>query len=216
MKSTNFISRLSIVSIDEGEQLVQAKHILVGRNSKKVEFLNVGGLSEPVVPLILAFKDIIGIGNDYIVIQSNKSIKKLYESQEFIAGSADCLILYGTTVLSSAGDVLGRVKDYAIDEKSGAIVALTLDNDTEVQGASILSLAEKFILALPDGAPAPASGVPAEEVNETLDFLLGKVVKSDVVSEDGAVTIQSGTVLTQELISVAERHDIMLALTMSV
>ncbi|MGI6153325.1 MAG: hypothetical protein ACOYJB_05770 [Christensenellaceae bacterium] len=62
---------------------------------------------------------------------------------------------------------------------------------------------------------------PKEQKNSALEeqsasFLLGKTVKNDVVSEDGAIRLAAGTVLTQEVINMAKQHDLILTLTLNV
>lgn len=51
---------------------------------------------------------------------------------------------------------------------------------------------------------------------ESMAFLLGKTVKSEVVSDDGMFRLEPGTELTQEIINLADKHDAILTLTLSV
>ena len=213
MKTSSFISKLPIVSVNEGEQIVTIKSLVVSRASKKVEYFTVDGCCGSIVPLMLSFKDVIGIGNDYVVVQSAKSIKKLYDNQEFIAAAEEGVVLIGASVMSTAGDMLEKVVDYVIDEKTGVIQTLTLGNDQEIAGDKLVSISAKFIVVDLDAA-APEE--PAAELDENVAFLVGKVVNSDVASGDGRLTIEAGTILTAELVAQAEKRDMMLQLTMAV
>ncbi len=219
MKSSSFISKLPIVSVNEGEQIVTIQSLVVSRASKKVEYFTVNGGSGSIVPLMLSFKDVIGIGNDYVVVQSAGSIKKLYDNAEFIAAAEEGVVLIGASVMSTAGDILEKVVDYVIDEKTGAIASLTLGNSQEIAGDKLVSISAKFIVVDLAGAAAPAAKAaeaPAPELDENIAFLVGKVVNSDVASEDGAFVIKAGTALTAKLVAEAEKRDMMLQLTMAV
>ena len=216
MKSSSFITKLPIVSVNEGEQIVTIQSLVVSRSSKKVEYFTVNGGAGSIVPLMLPFKDVIGIGNDYVVVQSASTIKKLYDNAEFIAAAEEGVVLIGASVMSTAGDILEKVVDYVIDDKTGAIASLTLGNSQEIAGDKLVSISAKFIVVDLEGAAAPAAKAAAPALDENVAFLVGKVVNSDVASGDGEFVIKAGTALTAELVAEAEKRDMMLQLTMAV
>ena len=216
MKSSSFITKLPIVSVNEGEQIVTIQSLVVSRSSKKVEYFTVNGGAGSIVPLMLPFKDVIGIGNDYVVVQSASTIKKLYDNAEFIAAAEEGVVLIGASVMSTAGDILEKVVDYVIDDKTGVIASLTLGNSQEIAGDKLVSISAKFIVVDLEGAAAPAAKAAAPALDENVAFLVGKVVNSDVASGDGEFVIKAGTALTAELVAEAEKRDMMLQLTMAV
>ncbi|MDL2220733.1 PRC-barrel domain-containing protein [Eubacteriales bacterium OttesenSCG-928-N14] len=230
MKTASTVARLPIVGVNEGEQIATVKDFLVNRKTKKVEFITVqpGGA---IFPSSLAYKDIVGVGNDYIVTKSADYLKKTYDNRNLIAQMEECLLLDGRTVLSSAGDVLGEIADFAFDEKSGDIVSLTLTNGQEVDGKKLVTLAQQFVMTSEEGAPVqaatPAAPAPepepevAAEPESKLDegslaYLDGKKVTEDVTSDDGEFTVKKGTVLNKAMIEEADKHNALLALTMVV
>lgn len=79
---------------------------------------------------------------------------------------------------------------------------------------------EEIILPEPEQIIVPEPVVVSEPKSaleqESMAFLLGKVVKSDVVSDDGAFHVAAGTKLTQDIINEADKHDAILTLTLSV
>lgn len=210
MKLASAIAKLPIISVSEGEQTAAVCNLLVGRKSKKVEFLSVNNGAEEIIANVVAFGDIKGIGNDYIVVSSSDNIVKPYVNDRLIMEIEDCILLNGKLVLSLSGDVFGAISDFALDEKTGAIVSVTLDNQREIEGDKLVTLSSKFVV------------VDAQEkVSSALDegsmaYLVGKTVRTDVASEDGAFTIKAGTALTQELIVEAEANNMLVALTMAV
>lgn len=220
MKTASTVKQLPIVSVAEGEEIAAVRSLLVNRKSKKIQYLDVGLNGKGIVPTVLPFEDIIGIGADYIIIKAVSNISRTSDDKSLAASLEDCLLLEGRTVLSSTGDILGTVSDYEIDETSGEIEKLLLENGEEVVGNTIVTLSAQFILADITGN---TRGVPGtvEEIASQLDegslaYLEGKTVSSTIRSEDGTFSIEEGTVLTVELISEAERHGLLLELTMQV
>lgn len=65
----------------------------------------------------------------------------------------------------------------------------------------------------PEVAESPARSALEQE---SINFLLGKTVKSEVLSDDGMFRLEAGTELTEEIINLAEKHDAILTLTLSV
>jgi uncharacterized protein YrrD len=71
----------------------------------------------------------------------------------------------------------------------------------------------------PEPEPEPETSAVEEKSGiemESMAFLLGKTVKSEVVSDDGMFRLEPGTELTQEIINLADKHDAILTLTLSV
>ncbi|MFZ5975187.1 MAG: PRC-barrel domain-containing protein [Bacillota bacterium] len=218
MNSASTVSKLSIVSINEGEQVAVVKSLLVNRISKQVEYLSVVHSVSDALPALLSFKDITGIGKDYIVIKSADDIKKANDDKSLAAVADECLLLTGISVLSSSGNIIGTITDYMIDEKSGKIEKLLLNDGQEVDGRTLLTLSAKFVLVDVDGETDDDADTEVETgLDEgSIAFLLGKTMNTDITSEDGAFSITKGTVLTQELIDKAAKHDVLLQMTMGV
>ncbi len=82
-------------------------------------------------------------------------------------------------------------------------------------------LEEQFV---PEEVPVVVEEAPVVEETsersaleqESIAFLLGKTVKSEVLSDDGMFRLEAGTELTEEIINLAEKHDAILTLTLSV
>jgi uncharacterized protein YrrD len=212
MKSASAILKLPIVAVAEGEQVAQVKNVLVSRRSKRASFLHVSHGIPGIFPELIAYSDILSIGNDFIVIRSAGDIKKVFDNKALVEAAADGVFLQGTIALSGTGDILGKVADFDLDEKSGAIEALLLENGDAIPGFRLVTLSPGFVL----------TSVGAEEEGESqldegsMNFLLGKTLTQDVASQDGSFRIARGTQLSRELILQAERHDLLPLLTLAV
>ncbi|MDR1801938.1 MAG: hypothetical protein LBQ95_08905 [Lachnospiraceae bacterium] len=228
MKAASVIAKLPIVSINEGDQIALVKDLLVGRKSKKVEYLSVVQGKSSVVPRVIAFSELLGIGKEFIITQTEDNIKV---SADVISEGEEFIHLTGTTVISAMGDYAGIIKDWELDEKTGFVSKIILDNASEIENEKLLSLSQKFILANLDGmdiptasesttAETPAANEAAEDTEEldqgTISYLLGKTVNADVSSADGAFNVTAGTTLTESLVRDAQRHGALIDLTMNV
>lgn len=212
MKFASVVAELPIVSINEGDQVAIVKNLFINRKTKRLEYLSVVKSAEDAIPCILCFNEITGIGNDFIVIPSIDNIRKIQAGDQLALALEDCIFLPGRTVISTSGDVLGQIKDYELNKKTGAITKLLLGDDEEIEGASLLTLSPKFIVVSVPGEDEPETSLD----DASMAYLVGKTVSADVTSTDGAFTIPQGTVLTKELIVAAEDNDIIVQLTMAV
>ncbi|MDL2237703.1 PRC-barrel domain-containing protein [Christensenellaceae bacterium OttesenSCG-928-K19] len=135
--------------------------------------------------------------------------------------------------------LLDNGEEYSADvitSLAGGIVVVDLD----AQVAAVAPAEEEQPVAVPEMTPVedvmeaaigdsiaevempePMDAVVEEEAGSALEeesaaFLLGKTVKNEVVSDDGVFKLAAGTVLTQEIINLAKKHDVILTLTLNV
>jgi len=223
MKLASIVVKLPIVSVNEGEKIAVVNNLFVSRKSKKVEYLGVAKSEEEVIPSVVSFNEVEGIGDDYIIVPSLNSIKKISSTDRFIIVLEDCFSLLDRKVLSLSGNILGRILDYSINEQTGAIENIILDSGQEIYGSAIVTLSPKFIMVNADAKPGEnieiveMSPLPSSSLDvDSISYLVGKTVTEDVVSRDGAFIIKTGTVLTQELVIEAEANDVLVGLAMAV
>lgn len=116
-------------------------------------------------------------------------------------------------VIEPAPELAASVSEVPIIEQQEEIVVPTPEE-------IIIPQPEEIIMPEPEQILVPEPVVVSEPKSaleqESMAFLLGKVVKSDVVSDDGLFQVAAGTKLTQELINEADKHDAILTLTLSV
>lgn len=212
MKKSSEVLGLKVMGIREGRESGVVQDIMVNAGAKSVEYLilkNSAGYEFRAVNL----GDIVGIGVNYVVTGTVDNAKKLYESADILRAVEKGFFMLGATVLSSTGNILGAVKGFAFDEKTGFLSAVYLDNGAEYTAAQVASLAGNVVFVDESAAEAPR----VSRVNqESKQFLLGKTLVSDVGSDDGAFFAASGTVLTEAVLDEAELHDAILLMTLNV
>ena len=141
MKSNVEVIGLPLMGIQDGVECGVVSDLIFSIEQKNVQYLvldtgrGLFGLN------ILAFSKVAGIGKDILTTQSGLEIKPLWEDQEAIALGFTTENLMNARVISNDGNIAGRVTEFFIDEKSGAIEQLVLDGSAIVAGEDILTLA---------------------------------------------------------------------------
>jgi len=227
MKLAGTIKKLPIFGINEGTHLAVITNLYVNRKSRKVEYLSVLNNAGDIFPGVISLADIKSIGKDFVIVQSENSIKRLYTNSDAFSALDECTSPNGLSVISLSGDSIGTISDFLFDESSGAVEKIILDNKQEIAKDSIITLSQQFIVV--NAEKAPSGGSPDEpeedepEQNDassldesTLAYLKDKIVSSDVLSDDGAFIIRQGTVLSESIIIKAAEHDMLVQLTMAV
>lgn len=227
MKRASEVAGLKVLGIMEGQENGNAQDFMVDPQTKRVEYL-VLKTNHGYGFNALKVSDVMGIGADYIMTKSVENAKKMYESKEILEQIERGFFMLGTTVLSAAGDVVGKVGDFSFDEKEGTIGTLYLDDQTEIEGSRIVAMAGKMVFVGADGVSLPVTEPePVEKVEqprpedafekESFGYLMGKTTKDAIASEDGSFRIEAGTVLTADILKQAARFDdVLLALTLNV
>ena len=221
MKRASEVLGLKVLGIREGMENGSAQDFMIDPQTRKVEYLvlktnNGYGFNA------LRISDVMGIGADYIMTQTVENAKKMYESTEVLEVIERGFFMLGTTVLASTGDMVGKVEDFSFEEKTGEIGTLYLDNQTEFEGSKIVTMAGKMVFVDPEGTnilkvTQEAEPQGAAFQSESFQYPMGKTVKETVTSEDGSFRIEADTVLGEEILRQAARHDdVLLALTLNV
>ncbi len=229
MKKSSETLGLRVMGIKEGIEKGIAQDFMINASKRTVEYLILKEKNGYVFRAI-ATGDILGIGADYIMTSTIENAKKIYESKEIMKEIEDGFFILGASVLSSTGDMIGGIADFSFDEKTGELDTLYLDNGEEYSGNTITALSAQTVFIDKSGnaalrqsveevseAPAVKESKPSALEEESKAYLLGKVVKNDVTSDDGTFSLTEGTVLTEEILEqVAKHNDVLLTLTMDV
>lgn len=216
MKKSTEVLGLKVMGIREGRDKGIIQDIMINAAAKKVEYYIVKE-SRGYGFYAITSKDVIGIGADYAITPSIENVKKLYESRELLEATEKGFYMIGSTALSSSGDIIGEVNDFSYSEKTGELQKLFLDNGNEFLADRIATLAANTVfLSLGDDFVPTANTQSMGIDEESIQFLLGKTVRSAVVSEDEDFSVDKGTVLTREILEAAAKHDAILTLTLNV
>jgi uncharacterized protein YrrD len=205
MKSSSQVTGLPLMGIKEGLEFGTVRDIVVDPQSKKVKSLILQGSQSGYDFRELKVSDVVGIGKDYVITQS---IANAVATGLTDAGMA----LLNVRCIAASGNVLGTIKDFVFDEKTGEISSVQLDNGLDISGASMLTLSNNllFVNAEDDQADAVVSTLEKEQQ----EYMIGRIVKNDILSQTGQVVIQKGTQVSADVIRLAEEAGVMIDLTL--
>jgi sporulation protein YlmC with PRC-barrel domain len=202
---------MPVVGIKEGIECGTVKGFAVDAQSKKISSVILKGDKNEFDLRMLKVTDILNAGKDFIVTKTSKNVKDM-------GYGGDLLVLLGMKCVSGTGDVIGKVKDFDFDEKSGEIASLQLDSDTEIEGKEILTISGELMFL--------SNEITFEEKNEEAEssdyekeqrqYLLGKTVQTDILDSKGKTLIEKGTKITDAVIEKAKKDRLITEMTMNV
>jgi uncharacterized protein YrrD len=205
MKSSSQVTGLPLMGVKEGLEFGTVQDIVIDPQTKKVKSLILRGAKNEYDYRELKISDIIGIGKDYVITQSIENAVAMGLSN---AGMA----LLNIRCIASSGDVLGNVKDFIFDVKTGEIKSVQLDAGLEIEGESIMALSNNLLFVNAAGQADSTESSSLEK--EQQDYMLGRTVKNDIRDQSGQVIIEKGTVVTSDVIRVAEGAGVIIDLTL--
>ena len=205
MKSSSQVTGLPLIGVNEGLECGQVQNIVIDPATKKIKSLILQGVKSEYDYRELKISDIIGIGKDYVITQS-------IENAAAIGLANAGMTLLKIKCIASSGDILGNVKDFIFDEKTGDIESIQIDAGLDIPGSGILSLSNNLIFVNIDADPAVKAASSLEK--EQQDYMLGRIVKNDIRNQSGQVIIPKGTQVTAEVIRLAEDAGVMIDLTL--
>ena len=204
MKSSSQVTGLPLLGVQEGMEFGTVQDIVIDPQTKKVQSLILRGTKNEYEYRELKLSDIIGIGKDYVITQTIENAVAMGLSN---AGMA----LLNIRCIASSGDVLGNVKDFVFDEKTGVIQSIQLDSGVEIPGESIMALSNNLLFVT---AADQENNAESSLEKEQQEYMLGRVVKNDIRDQSGQVIIPKGTVVTADVIRIAEAAGVIIDLTL--
>ena len=199
MKSSSQVTGLPLMGVQEGMEFGTVQDIVIDPQTKRVQSLILRGAKNEYDYRELKISDIIGIGKDYVITQTIENAVAMGLSN---AGMA----LLNIRCIASSGDVLGNVKDFVFDEKTGVINSVQLDNGAEIFRESIMALSNLlFVTAEEQENNAILS--EQEQRNTRVVWL------NDIRDQSGQVIIEKGTP-SQPTIRIAEVAGVIIDLTL--
>jgi uncharacterized protein YrrD len=156
--------------------------------------------------------DIIGIVSDFSFDEKTGELETIMMDNGNEFGAEKIATLAGRMVFI---DPRGEYTAQAVREASAEEVS-----GEEAQGEPAIEVAEEVAAEEPvaEKQPVVEAEAPVRSAleQESINFLLGKTVKNEVVSDDGMFRLEAGAELTEDIINLAEQHDAILTLTLSV
>ena len=138
MKNSSQVIGLPLISIKEGLECGIIQDIVIDPKKKIIQSLIIHGSKNEYDFSELKLGDVIGIGKDYVITQSVENANSI----ESVGSGASLLKI---KCIASSGDVLGCIKEFMFEEKTGDIHSLQIDTGLEVSGENILSFSNNLL-----------------------------------------------------------------------
>jgi sporulation protein YlmC with PRC-barrel domain len=220
MKKSSEIIKLPVLSIQDGTSVEKIARLAVNPANKAVEYLAFAGTPWYEPPWVLPWSKLKAVGRDLITIKSRKDMAQVNDGlRQQLAKTVDVI---GAEVIDASGRLCGTVADFEIDEVTGELRKLDLEDGGILDAGAIVTLGAQVIVV--EGGieiketkpevkpePKPKAEAKAEAKPETKspafsesDFLLGKTAAVDITDDKGHVVIAAGTVVTAGEIEAAK------------
>ncbi|MFA6448765.1 MAG: PRC-barrel domain-containing protein [bacterium] len=131
MKLSTELKNLPVVSIAEGEEVGMVKDFIIDPVSKSIVALVIeDNLWEG--PKVISFSLIHSIGDFAITTENTSSVVPLINMPELTELIKKKLKIIDGKVITRAGRLVGFVKEYSIDDRTGEIIGFELKSDANI------------------------------------------------------------------------------------
>jgi uncharacterized protein YrrD len=149
MKPTKEIIGLRIISILDGTQVGVVKDFVLNPQGKTLDFVIVDQPTDIFGAKVIAFADILGLGEFAITIPHPGVIQDVtqnIDAQNLL--KQDTRVL-GTKVLTKKGQLIGEVTEILIDEETGRIAACLFESQGQmhqVEVEQVITLGKELLI----------------------------------------------------------------------
>lgn len=155
MKPTKEIIGLRIISISDGTQVGVVKDFVLSPMEKTLEFMIVDQPADYFGAKVIAFKDILGLGEFAVTIPDLSVIQDVAQNTEAQNLLKQGTYVIGTKVLTKKGQLIGEVKEVLIDEENGKIAACLFESAEgqmhEIPASQVITLGKELLII--EGTP---------------------------------------------------------------
>lgn len=236
MKATKEIIGLRVISIVDGTEVGTVKDIVLNAQGASMDFIILDQPSDYLGAKVIAFKDILGIGEFAVTIPNHDVIQDVAHNTVVQDLLKQDVRVIGTKVLTKKGQLVGEVVELLIDEDQGQVAAclfVEFGGETrQVDAINVITFGKDLLIVEEVGTakiadvkldqePHDIVGDEKEVTSEEgfnaferrqLQYFVGKSVDKDVVLDDGEV-LAGGEIITEEHIKKVTSRDTLMQIT---
>ena len=149
MKPSKEIIGLRIISISDGTQVGAVRDLVINPQGKSLDFIIVDQPTDYFGAKVIAFTDILGMGEFAITIPNIGVIQDVSQAKEAQNLLKQDTRVLGTKVLTRKGQLIGEVKEILIDEETGHIAACLFESDGqmhEIGADQVITLGRELLI----------------------------------------------------------------------
>ena len=230
MKKSQEIIGLPVFSVVDGKKIGQVKDLVINPEEGKLDFILVSNGSWYVGARVLPYKAVMGIGEHAVTTESQNLLSNIGDNSSASTLLQRNVEIKGNRVLTNKGNLIGVISEYEVDENTGKIVRLEYKTardesktdiveaaDVLTYGADVIVVRENQTGTDPGGVQQAEDATSAPSGGESdgaalfkarqKQFLLGKKLVQDVKDASGNILIAEGTLVTEEIINLAEENN---------
>lgn len=132
MKLSTELKSLPIVSIAEGEEVGMVKDFIIDPESKSIVAMVIEDPLWYEGAKVISFSLVHSIGDFAITTENSSSVVSLASMPELTDLIQKRLRIVGAKVITRGGRLIGNVKEYSIDDRTGEIIGLELRSDSNI------------------------------------------------------------------------------------
>ncbi|GAE27334.1 hypothetical protein JCM9140_3468 [Halalkalibacter wakoensis JCM 9140] len=228
MKKSVEIIGLPLISIQDGQKVGTVKTLIINPDEKSIDFLTVQNENWQVTMKAVPFKKIIGVGDYAVTIEQENNIIDITEIPIANTLVNRNIKMIGNKVMTRKGELLDEVVEFYVDDETGKISAIELDNaeNTVLPFEYVVTIGKEMIIVHEDWknhltsepeAPQQSNNevepVQVEEAEDhdlvkqkQMDLLKGKKATESIYGSDGELLVNEGEILTEELIETVQEN----------
>ncbi|MDL2257982.1 hypothetical protein LJC42_02340 [Eubacteriales bacterium OttesenSCG-928-K08] len=192
MEKKSGIVGMPLMAIKEGMECGKISQLIVDVEAKRVTHLLIGGVLG--AGKLLPVGKLMGVGRDFLTIASSDDLAPVWSLGEAMKKSMSDQELTGLNVVSSKGNVEGKVADFAFDVESGTIEEYYLAENATIAKGDVLTIAARALfvnfklepVALADAQKVQPQ-VPANKAAEPTKEAAAEEIKPVVKEEPAKV-----------------------------
>jgi len=188
MKPTKEIIGLRIISILDGTQVGVVKDFVLNPQDKTLDFVIVDQPTDIFGAKVIAFADILGLGEFAITIPHPgviQDVSQNIDAQNLL--KQDTRVL-GTKVLTKKGQLIGAVTEILIDEETGKIAVCLFEDQGELHQVAVeqvITLGKELLIV--EGLPT----IPNHQIAEPVSENQTQTPDVSVLTEDATEEVDS-------------------------
>jgi sporulation protein YlmC with PRC-barrel domain len=198
MRKATEIKELPVLSIQDGINIKKVNRLAINPETRKVDYLCFDGTLWYEAPWVTPWSKLRAVGRDMITIKSKKDLVQV--TDELRKALARTVEVIGSEVMDSSGKFGGKVADVVIDEATGDLRKIILEDGSTLDNSAIVTIGAAIVIT-ETGDDSQSAAFSEHE------FLLGKTVATDILDEKGNVIIPAGTIISGKDIEAAKAEN---------
>jgi len=170
MKKTGEIVGLPIVSLVDGGEIGTVRSLVIDAKNAAIAAIVVDDNKWYKDAKLVAFNDILGIGESALTIEQKASIKELAQVPELEKLLEANVNVLNTKVLSRKGQIKGTIVEVYFDADTGKIVECHAKGETgtdfTINAAQLYTLGVGITVVTDEGTPAQRSQIAEQPVQQ--------------------------------------------------